>query len=31
MNAFHYPDGLKYMGSKIAEHFNSNIALLILE
>ncbi|CAK61538.1 unnamed protein product (macronuclear) [Paramecium tetraurelia] len=31
MNVFHYPDGLKYMGNRIAEHFNSNIALLILE
>ncbi|CAD8133608.1 unnamed protein product [Paramecium pentaurelia] len=31
MNAFHYPDGLKYMGSRIAEHFNSNTALLILD
>ncbi|CAD8176088.1 unnamed protein product [Paramecium octaurelia] len=31
MNAFHYPDGLKYVGSRIAEHFNSNTALLILE
>ncbi|CAD8083737.1 unnamed protein product [Paramecium sonneborni] len=31
MNVFHYPDGLKYMGNRIAEHFNSNVALQVLE
>ncbi|CAD8073289.1 unnamed protein product [Paramecium sonneborni] len=31
MNLFHYPDGLKYMGNRIAEHFNTNTALQVLE